>query len=147
MKVYIVTSGEYSDYHIDAVFTDKKKAETYYSAHNSEGYPYFIEVYDIDKYGISAPCGVYEYIYEYKIKIDLRTKDIVILSIELAKKKSENDCKLYVLNGWGCYIARTKSEKFDACYCWIYLKEIDDKKAKKIAADMCAKALAEANNL
>lgn len=29
MKVYIITSGEYSDYHIDAVFTDKALAEEY----------------------------------------------------------------------------------------------------------------------
>ena len=26
-KIYIVTSGEYSEYRIDAVFTTKKKAE------------------------------------------------------------------------------------------------------------------------
>ena len=29
MKVYIVTDGDYSDYHIEAVFTNKEKAETY----------------------------------------------------------------------------------------------------------------------
>lgn len=28
-KVYIVTSGEYSDYHIDAVFASREKAEAY----------------------------------------------------------------------------------------------------------------------
>lgn len=29
MKVYVVTSGEYSDYHIDGVFDDLNKAEIY----------------------------------------------------------------------------------------------------------------------
>lgn len=29
MKIYIVTCGEYSDYYIDKVFTDKEKAEEY----------------------------------------------------------------------------------------------------------------------
>lgn len=29
MKVYIVTAGEYSDYHIDRVFTDQAAAEAY----------------------------------------------------------------------------------------------------------------------
>ena len=29
MKVYVVTAGEYSDYHIEKVFLDKKKAESY----------------------------------------------------------------------------------------------------------------------
>lgn len=33
MKIYIVTSGEYSDYGIDAVFTDKKQAELYCAVH------------------------------------------------------------------------------------------------------------------
>jgi len=36
MKVYIVTSGCYSDYSIDAVFTDRKKAEMYCAIHNVE---------------------------------------------------------------------------------------------------------------
>ena len=29
MKIYVVTSGFYSDYHIAKVFTDKKAAEAY----------------------------------------------------------------------------------------------------------------------
>ncbi len=29
MKVYVVTSGQYSDYSVDAVFTDKLEAEVY----------------------------------------------------------------------------------------------------------------------
>ena len=33
MNIYIVTSGEYSDYGIDAVFTDKKQAELYCAVH------------------------------------------------------------------------------------------------------------------
>ena len=32
MKIYIVTSGEYSDYHIDAVFLDRQKALQYCAA-------------------------------------------------------------------------------------------------------------------
>lgn len=32
MKIYVVTSGEYSDYHIDAVFLDRKKAMQYCAA-------------------------------------------------------------------------------------------------------------------
>lgn len=33
MTIYVVTSGEYSGYGIDAVFTDKKQAELYCAAH------------------------------------------------------------------------------------------------------------------
>lgn len=36
MKVYIVTSGEYSDYTIDAVFLDKKKAAYWAAEKNTE---------------------------------------------------------------------------------------------------------------
>lgn len=51
MKVYIITKGEYSDYHICAVATDKEKAEALrekFSDHydNAE-----IEEYDTDDYG------------------------------------------------------------------------------------------------
>ena len=45
-KIYIVTSGEYSDYHIEAVFTTKEKAVEYVEQH---GTYYDIEEYDIDK--------------------------------------------------------------------------------------------------
>lgn len=32
MKIYVVTSGEYSDYHIDAIFLDRQKALQYCAA-------------------------------------------------------------------------------------------------------------------
>ena len=36
MTIYLVTSGEYSDYHIDAVFADKEKAERFCALKNNE---------------------------------------------------------------------------------------------------------------
>ena len=33
MKVYVVTDGEYSDFHIEAIFTDEKKAKLYAATH------------------------------------------------------------------------------------------------------------------
>lgn len=44
--IYIVTSGEYSDYGIDAVFTTKEKANEYVQQHGTE---YSIEEYELDK--------------------------------------------------------------------------------------------------
>lgn len=44
-KTYIVTSGEYSEYGIDAVFTTKEKAVDYVEQH---GTCYNIEEYDLD---------------------------------------------------------------------------------------------------
>ena len=45
-KIYIVTSGEYSDYHIEAVFTTKEKAVDYVEQHGTD---YNIEEYDLDE--------------------------------------------------------------------------------------------------
>ena len=44
-KVYIVTSGDYSDYHIAAVFSTREKAEEYVDAHGSD---YRVEEYPVD---------------------------------------------------------------------------------------------------
>lgn len=47
MKIYIVTSGEYSDYSIDSVFTDKAKAEACVELRNrASNY----SVYDIEEW-------------------------------------------------------------------------------------------------
>ena len=45
MKVYIVTEGSYSDYHIEAVFTDEEQAKYYCATHSDECE---IEEYDTD---------------------------------------------------------------------------------------------------
>lgn len=45
-KIYIVTSGEYSDYGIDAVFTTKEKAVDYVEQHGTN---YNIEEYNVDE--------------------------------------------------------------------------------------------------
>lgn len=45
-KIYIVTSGNYSDYRIDAVFTTKEKAVEYVEQHGTN---YHIEEYNLDE--------------------------------------------------------------------------------------------------
>ena len=56
MKVYVVTSGTYSDYHIVAAFDDKQKAEVFCAAYNDNCMehrtwddPYYIEEYDTEE--------------------------------------------------------------------------------------------------
>lgn len=49
MKVYIVTSGEYSSYSIEAVFTDKKQAELYAAVHSDDYIPCYVETWDSDE--------------------------------------------------------------------------------------------------
>lgn len=48
MKVYIVTSGEYSDYGIRRVFTNKEKAELYCAMHGGGCDPYYAEEWEVD---------------------------------------------------------------------------------------------------
>lgn len=45
MKVYVITAGEYSDYHIVGVTTDKSKAKKIHAIHTR----FNIETYDTDK--------------------------------------------------------------------------------------------------
>lgn len=48
MKVYIVTSGEYSDYHIECVFSTIEKAKKYIDTHSNDTVN--IEEYELDTY-------------------------------------------------------------------------------------------------
>lgn len=49
-KVYIVTSGAYSDYSIEKVFDNREDAEKYICLHNNDGYWNMrVEEYDIYK--------------------------------------------------------------------------------------------------
>lgn len=49
MKLYIVTAGCYSGYHIEAVFTSLRKAELYVAIH-SDSDSILIEEYEIEEY-------------------------------------------------------------------------------------------------
>lgn len=54
MKIYIVTAGSYEDYGIEAIFTDKAKAEYYCAKSNREinglSWPYRNWEYHIEEY-------------------------------------------------------------------------------------------------
>lgn len=49
MTIYVATSGSYSDYHIDSVFTDKRQAEFYCAEHNC-----WLEEYESDEVRIET---------------------------------------------------------------------------------------------
>lgn len=57
MKVYIVTAGEYSDYHIERVFSTKKKAQEYLN-HLGDTDNASMGEYVLDE---ETPRGVFEY--------------------------------------------------------------------------------------
>lgn len=59
MKIYIVTSGCYSDYHIDAVFLEKEQAEYYCASYASDEAN--IEEYDTDDHAVECKKSVYKH--------------------------------------------------------------------------------------
>lgn len=54
MKVYIVTSGEYSDYGIEIVFTDRDQAELYCAMHENDYDSPRVEEWDADDVEIDS---------------------------------------------------------------------------------------------
>lgn len=57
MKVYIVTSGYYSDYTIEAVFLDEDKANVYQALHfPNDGR---VEIFDTDEFQVETSIPVY----------------------------------------------------------------------------------------
>ena len=54
MKVYIVTAGEYSDYHIEAVFTSKERAEAFAALDDDRG----VDEEETDPVGWEGPPGL-----------------------------------------------------------------------------------------
>lgn len=71
MKVYIVTSGEYSDYGIDAVFLDRKKAEAYARYHTEGWGEPRVEAYDASDDLIPAnPSGYLTFVATGRVPRD-----------------------------------------------------------------------------
>ena len=61
MKIYVVTSGGYSDYGIDAVFVNKEKAKLYCKVHKDS----CIEEYDTNDDNINNNSILYHYNVTY----------------------------------------------------------------------------------
>ena len=115
MKVYIVTDGDYSDYHIEAVFTDEKTAYKYAALHNCSR----IEQYDTDNVAIDGDFMPYM-VYVFRLS--------PILGFYLWE--SHWDKK---------QLTEVRESAFDGTQIYVSLDEPNQKKAEKIAEDMYAK--------
>lgn len=128
MTIYIVTSGEYSDYWIDGVFLDKYEADKYCAVRNEES---AYTNYRVEEYEEG----------EGKIEADL---DLVYLFIVLDKANSPQ-----VNNG--VYYSASERQSYvheSTCYpkvlrAYVYLTKDDPELAFKIGKDMIAKYKAE----
>ncbi len=94
MKIYVITSGEYSDYHIDAVFTDKALAEEY-ADRNPERR---IETYEANK-EVPEPAEVRWYY------VNINTKDTSRIGVgyEPSEKMQFNYVQAYY--SYGSYLS------------------------------------------
>lgn len=121
-KVYIVTSGSYSDYGINRVFKDKRKAEIWCAEQNTR---YEWEEYGIEEYEYSDDEVEYrkdiELVYRYHIHSKYGNRSTEKHGILVIPTKKARIKKAY--EGWSAIIE---------------LPEDDPKKAFKIAQDMFA---------
>ena len=82
MKVYIVTDGDYSDYHIVAAYTDPIQADKYVATYSGR-----VEEYDTDPETVYPPAGYWFYDVEM-------LKDGTVVT---CRKKDNEECEPYDL--------------------------------------------------
>lgn len=114
---YVVTSGEYSDYQIDGVFSDKDKADFFADKDGGRS----VEEYDIDDEQMLRQ----EDWYEVKIYVgeSLETKDISVLNLSYDSGNKIFDAVMFSKTG------------DDHRYFSFYLAAINRGKAKAIALE------------
>ena len=127
MTIYVVTSGEYSEYGINAVFTDVEKASLYCAGHYDEYSQPKIEVWETSDEKIESDADT---IWEYKMRTDN------------VKSYYPHISRCLVKHELGRYNNRIEIE--DRCpVVYVYLDEFDEMKACKIGHDVYAKYKAE----
>lgn len=135
-KVYIVTAGEYSDYHIVAVFSDPKQAEF---CRTKEGYDAEVEEWDINprKYE-----GKIWYQYECRVESGVIHKESCIATLN----KSDNYIHQGLIRDWE---GNKVVQYYDVCMYFDKKFDFDNEEESKvfdkIVFDYIAKDRAEKN--
>ena len=124
MKIYIVTAGCYSGYHIEAVFTSLRKAELYVAAHcNTDNID--IEEYETADEKITDKNEVIGYLFRAELNYNKRYN------------------KRWVVPKYLCGEARFEPKSKTLKWYEIWLRENDPIKARKILQDRIAQHKAE----
>ena len=139
MKVYIITQGEYSDYHICAVAVDRKRAEHIAKLYNGEYNETQIEEFDTDDVGLDKYDLENEPLLRYYVRLNRGWEPEV--SEEYLKA---SDVKNHKTVG---NFARRANGMAETNVYYAHVVADTKEKAIKIAQDMYAKALAEYYNL
>lgn len=143
-KIYVATAGEYSGYHVCAVFSTREQAEEYCACGNGE----YVEEYDLDAWSADG-CEV---VYRYHVEYPNQKAESMAEPCYLLKKDVEKDLQEIVnygirsmpngpiYNKWDYVTA--ENEKFHPDR-YVYLDHKDPELALKIVRDRIAKAKAE----
>lgn len=114
-NIYVVTMGEYSDYHIECIFSDKTKAENYVKYHGGEdSYDIRIEEYELsdDSYKL-VTSGYYEVHGDIHINSNCKISDCFVAdnrSILVCEPNSKDAIRDFG-GDWILYITRSFPEK------------------------------------
>ena len=120
MTAYIITKGEYSDYHICAVTLDKDKAEQLKKLFTDEWNDAYIEKFEVDEhFPIDYPYFVVD---KYDDRIEIKETDYFEYDYGVVRGFRNMDKEIY----------------YSVC-----VKAKDKEHAKKIALDKIAKYKAE----
>jgi len=144
MKVYIVTDGCYSDYHIVAVFLEKEKAELYVKTHDFGQTSIFgsdmnIEEYDTRDDTIEGEVAEMKYVYAFNVDEEGTLSDNCSVW-----EFDGDETGTPVLNGRAYYVCFTDKERESSVFLYnhdvfkIVLDYLDVDKATKVAQDMWA---------
>jgi hypothetical protein len=137
MKVYIVTEGEYSDYHIEEVFSEREQAEKYVALHNKRYDKYHIAAYEVDKVHIEGEVEMvhmYQALYQRKEGKWQYSTELIdfITSKETAESIKDEEISYFVED------FHRGSMDYS-----VFLKETDYDKALKIFQDHLAELTAK----
>ena len=114
---YVVTSGEYSDYHIDGVFSEKEKADFFADKDNDRS----VEEYDIDDEQMLRQEDWYK--VEIYVGQSLESKDVSVRKLSYNSENKPFDAVMF-----------SKTQE-DRRYFSFYLTAISRGKAKAIALE------------
>lgn len=114
---YVVTSGDYSDYHIDGVFSDKEKADFFADKDNDRS----VEEYDIDDEQMLRQEDWYK--VEIYVGESLESKDVSVRKLSYNSGNKPFDAVMF-----------SKTQE-DSRYFSFYLAAINRGKAKAIALE------------
>lgn len=139
MKVYVITSGEYSDYGICAVTLDKEQAELLKIRYSDKYDTAYIEEYDTDNYKMEAD-DIYKHMYRTSFNMNHEIDSCNICSYINIKHGEVVDHTIRFKYGDG----RRSYFNYNVI---VFVEAEDEDHAKKIAKDIYMKWLAEQNDL